>query len=390
MSVPPDEPGGPPAGSDAVSTDSVSTDTVSTDTVSTAPTSIITPRSAALATAAVLIVLLAAVATWLPVPYVREGPGPTSNTIGQIDGKPLIAISGRPTYPTAGHLELLTVSVSGGPGRRLDLFRALQGWLDPHVAIIPEEEIYPKGKTGKQIETENAEQMTGSQQNATAAALRALKIPITEVVVVQAVLAGSPALGVLKAGDIITAVDGKAVGTPEQVRDAIVARKPGDEVTLTVTRGGKKRTETVTTVAAPDDPSRPIVGITPGVSYTFPFSVDFNIDQVGGPSAGQMFALGIIDKLTPGRLNDGKFVAGTGTIDPAGHIGAIGGIAQKMVAAKNDGAALFLAPAGNCREVAATKPDGLRVTKVSTLQDSLDALTALREGHADRLPTCTS
>ena len=346
-------------------------------------------RSVALGASALLLVAIAAVAALLPVPYVREAPGPTSNTLGTDGGKALISISGRRTYPTAGHLDLLTVSVSGGPGNRLDLFSALEGWLDKSVAVVPEEAVYPKGKTGKQIQQENAEEMSFSQQNATAAALQELKIPVRRSVVVKSIAVGSPSLGVLRAADVITAIDGTPVADSEAVRTAITRHRPGQQVVLSVTRDKKPLTLSVTTRASDDGGTpRAVIGISPDLAYVFPFDVNFSIDRVGGPSAGQMFALGIIDKLTPGALTGGKFVAGTGTIDPDGTVGAIGGIAQKMVAADRKHADLFLAPAANCADVRRARPDGLHVVKVATLADSLKALAALRAGTVDALPTC--
>nr|WP_277814844.1 S16 family serine protease [Galbitalea soli] len=124
----------------------------------------------------------------------------------------------------------------------------------------------------------------------------------------------------------------------------------------------------------------PILGIAVGTSYTFPVPIKIQLQDVGGPSAGMMFALGIIDKLTPGELNGGKRVAGTGTIDSAGTVGAIGGIRQKMYGAARAGARYFLAPRSNCDEVVGHIPSGLHVYSVATLDDSLTALKAISSG----------
>jgi len=120
----------------------------------------------------------------------------------------------------------------------------------------------------------------------------------------------------------------------------------------------------------------------------YPFSVEISLKDVGGPSAGLMFALGIVDKLTPGSLTGGKFIAGTGTIDDSGHVGAIGGIAQKMVGARRKGATVFLSPAGNCAQARDTVPDGLRLVRVKTLSDAVEALEDLKAGRVDEVPTC--
>jgi PDZ domain-containing protein len=157
---------------------------------------------------------------------------------------------------------------------------------------------------------------------------------------------------------------------------------------LDLERDGRALQERLVTRPAADDPQRAVVGIGLGTTFDVPFEVEFGLEDVGGPSAGLMFALGIVDELTPGRLNGGQYVAGTGEISPDGRVGPIGGIQQKLVAARDLGADLFLAPAGNCREVAAATPDGLRVARVETLAEAVGALDALREGREASLPTC--
>jgi PDZ domain-containing protein len=157
-------------------------------------------------------------------------------------------------------------------------------------------------------------------------------------------------------------------------------------VPVVLRRGGTKQTVSVTTTRSDD--GRTILGIEP--KFTFPFDVKIQIEDIGGPSAGTMFALGIIDKLTPGDLTGGQFVAGTGEISPDGTVGPIGGIAEKMVGAHDAGAHWFLAPADNCDEVVGRVPDGLRVVRISTLHDARLAVEKIGAGGdaASRLPTC--
>ncbi len=132
-----------------------------------------------------------------------------------------------------------------------------------------------------------------------------------------------------------------------------------------------------------------LLGVLIDPKYTFPIQVDIKIENIGGPSAGMMFSLGIIDKLTPGPMTGGKKIAGTGTIDSSGQVGPIGGIQQKLVGARDAGAAWFLAPADNCREVVGQVPEGLRVVKVSTLREARVAVEAIGEGKdTSGLPTC--
>ena len=183
--------------------------------------------------------------------------------------------------------------------------------------------------------------MTGSQQDATAAALTELHIPYQTQVVVVAAEPGYPAYGVLRAGDVITAVDGHPVTGESQLTSLISAHPAGSTLTLTIVRNG--RTQTVR-VGTKESGGRPVMGVQITGQYKFPFTVKFSVGDIGGPSAGMMFALGIIDKLTPMNLTGGRFIAGTGEITASGQVQAIGGIQQKMVGARNAGATIFLAP----------------------------------------------
>ncbi|MGH8866557.1 MAG: YlbL family protein [Actinomycetes bacterium] len=344
-------------------------------------------RTATLVVSGVLVVLLSAAAAVLPVPYVVLQPGPTTNTLGTSDGKPLIRIEGRRTYPASGHLDLTTVAVFGGPGDSVDLFTALRGWLDETVAVVPEETVFPPGKSAHEVEKETEAQMSESQEYATAAAFDELGVAVGHHVEVGSVLADSPADGQLRAGDEVVAVDGTPIRTPEAVREGVGNREPGDDVRLTIRRDGDRRTLTLATEPSPEDEERPVVGFVPREGHDFPFEVTIDLEKVGGPSAGLMFAVGIVEKLTPGNLTNGQYVAGTGTIDDDGRVGPIGGIQQKVAAAEDVGAHVFLTPAGNCADAAAVNHDGVRLVRVETLGDALDALDALKTGRGN-VPTC--
>jgi PDZ domain-containing protein len=335
-----------------------------------------------IAGASVLIGLVIAAAT--PVPYVALTPGPTLNTLGSPNGRPLIQISGRRTYPTTGHLNMVTVSYSGGPGSRFNIFNALGAWLTPDDAVVPQSEIFSPGQTQQQVVQQDTQQMVGSQQDATAAALCFLNIKFQTVDKLQVVVSKTPAYGILQAGDVITAVDGTPVDCHHSVVSMIRNRKPGAPVTLTVERKGLTKTITLTTKAVG---GQAVVGVqlgTPG--YVFPFTVKIYIPQIGGPSAGMMFALAIIDKLTPDNLAGGRFVAGTGEIAATGGVLPIGGIQQKMAGARAAGATIFLTPAANCADTAGAVPSGLRIVKVSTLADAVHALEAIKQGRP--VPSC--
>ncbi|MEU5882018.1 PDZ domain-containing protein [Spirillospora sp. NPDC047279] len=344
-------------------------------------------RAATLTLASVIVLIFALVGSFMPVPYVALMPGPTSNTLGTNEkGQPLVRIEGRQTYQDNGHLNFTTVTYRGGPGARIDLFTALRGWVDGDVAIVPEETIFPKNETQQQVDEENTRQMRDSQQNAEAAALNQLKIPISTQVIVDSVQKGKPADGKIKAGDELLAVDDNKVTSVAQVTDLMAKRKIGDPVTVTLKRSGKEQKVTLTTVASPDG-KRAVVGIVLGDQYKFPFKVDISVGDVGGPSAGLMFSLAIVDKLTPGPLTGGKFIAGTGTITPEGKVGPIGGIQQKMIAAREAGATVFLTPADNCADAASARPDGLRLVRADTLDGTIKSIDALNSGKG-QVPTC--
>jgi PDZ domain-containing protein len=340
-------------------------------------------RTLTLLIASAGVIAALAIAVLIPVPYVILGPGPTLNTLGNdSSGQPLIKITGHVTYPATGHLNMVTVGYQGGPGDNINLFSALAAWLNPHEAVVPESELFAPGLSQQQTQQQDTQQMTGSQQDATAAALTQLHIPYQMQVVVATAEKGFPAYGVLKAGDVISTVDGHQV-TSSNLTSLITAHPAGSTLTLTIIRAG--RTQTVQ-VGTRESAGKPVMGVQVGDQYKFPFTITISVGDIGGPSAGMMFALGIIDKLTQLNLTGGKFVAGTGEIEPSGKVDAIGGIQQKMVGARQAGATVFLAPASNCSDVAGAIPAGLQVVKVATLSQAVSDLEALQAGRS--VPSC--
>jgi PDZ domain-containing protein len=337
-------------------------------------------RSLTLSIAGVATLIAIAVAVLVPVPYVILGPGPTLNTLGKdSSGQPLISITGHQTYPTSGNLNLVTISLQGGPGVSLNIFQALRAWLDPSEAVVPESELYPPGQSAQETQAQDTEEMASSQETATAAALSELHIGYTTQVVVMQTVPGYPASKALKAGDVIEAVDGKPVTGPTGLSSLITAHPAGTPLRLTVLRAGQTLN---LQVASKNSGGTPIIGVQVQQEYKFPFTVTISVGDIGGPSAGMMFALGIIDKLTPMNLTGGKFVAGTGEITATGQVQPIGGIQQKMVAARSAGATVFLTPAGNCANTAGAVPAGLRIVKVSTLAQAISDLEAIKAGKS--------
>jgi PDZ domain-containing protein len=236
-------------------------------------------------------------------------PGPTLNTLGSSGKQPLIQIAGHRTYPTSGHLNLVTVSYIGGPGSRFNVFAALRAWLSPHEAVVPQEEIFTPGQTQQQVTKQDTEEMTNSQQAAQVAALCQLKIDFSVIDTVVSTTAGMPADGLLRRGDVIKAVDGVPVTCTANSSALIKRHPPGTRLTLTVARDGATRTVRVATRKIG---GQAVIGVSIREGFRFPFTVKINISNIGGPSAGLMFALGIVDKLTPGDLSGGRFVAGPG------------------------------------------------------------------------------
>ena len=341
-------------------------------------------RSLTLAIAGLATVISIVITVLIPVPYVILGAGPTLNTLGKDSkGAPLISITGHATYPAAGHLNMVTVSYEGGPGSNLNIFQALRAWLDPSQAVVPESELFPPGQTEQQTQAQDTAQMASSQQLATAAALTQLHIKYETQVVVLSTVAGYPASKALKAGDVIEAVDGKPVTGQTALSSLITSHPAGSVLQLTVLRGGKTLT---IPVASKESGGTPVIGVQVQEQYKFPFTVRISVGDIGGPSAGMMFALGIIDKLTPKNLTGGKFIAGTGEITASGQVQPIGGIQQKMVGARDAGATVFLAPAANCADTAGAVPAGLRVVKVATLSQAVSDLEAIKAGKS--VPSC--
>jgi PDZ domain-containing protein len=342
-------------------------------------------RAVTLLIASVGVIGALLVAALLPVPYVALLPGPTYNTLGPLGHKPIVQISGHPTFRTDGHLNMVTVSYIGGPGSQppFNIFAALQSWLSPHDAVVPQQELFPPGQTQQQVQRQDTEQMVNSQGTATAAALCQLGIKFGVIDTISSTVRGLPAAGVLRGGDQIVAVNGVPVTCRASAGDLIKAKAVGQPVVLTIKRAGQLRKFTLRTASFQ---GQPVIGVNLVESFKFPFKVTINIGNIGGPSAGMMFALAIIDKLTPANLTGGKFIAGTGEIEVNGNVDPIGGIQQKMAAARAAGATVFLTPASNCADTAGAVPPGLRLVKVSTLRGALAALRALKLGKP--VPGC--
>lgn len=341
-----------------------------------------------------ILVVGAIVTVTVPAPYVIEQPGPVFDTLGEVtigeEQVPLIEIPDEATYPTSGSLDMLTVTVDGNRESLPSWFEIGGAWLDPSKSVVPVDEVYPEGVTQEQSNEQGRIDMENSQQEAIAAALSELGYEFPSSVTVLETQPGLPSEGVLAAGDVVLSVNGGTFADVTGLRAEIAENGVERPASIVIDRDGEERTVEVTPVFA-EDGETPVIGVFVGGDYEFPFEVRIQLENVGGPSAGMMFALGIVDKLTPGELNGGLEVAGTGTISGSGEVGAIGGIRQKMWGAVRSGADWFLAPESNCAEVVGHVPSGLTVFAVGTLDDALTALgTIASDGDTASLPACTA
>jgi PDZ domain-containing protein len=343
---------------------------------------VVSRRTLALMLSGLLIIGLLLAGWKLPVPYVVLSPGPVSNTLAP----GLIQVSGHKVYPTSGKLFLTTVYLSGSPSNEPTLFQALDAWLRSNEAVLPIDLFYPPNQSESQVNQQNVLQMVQSQQDAISAALTYLGYHIGSEVVVASVDAHTPAARVLKVGDVVLAVDGHPVHDAGTLHRLIQNRPVGATVRLTLLRSGRRLVVTAGTIAAAPHGKTPIVGFVPLQQPLYPFHISIGLKNVEGPSAGLMFALGIIDKLSRLNLTDGRVIAGTGEITPAGQVQEIGGIQEKIAGAAAQGARIFLVPSGNCSDARRSAPSDVLLVRVQTLSGAVGDLQALK--HGGHVPTC--
>lgn len=314
----------------------------------------------------------------LTVPYVAEGPGPMYDTLGDIEGVEIIEITGTEVDETTGSLSMTTVAVRSN----MTFMQTLERWLVQGDTIIPREHLYPANYSEEDIQQANEQAFSESESNATIAALNYLEMPVySQVEIVQD---EGAAADILEAGDVIIKFDGEDISSPAQLSEAVSEQEPGAEVSLTYLRDNEEHT---TTLALGDDAGQARLGISLSATPAEGVSVEYRLNDVGGPSAGMIFSLAVIDKLSEGELTGGHDVAGTGTISEDGTVGPIGGIAHKVTAAREQGSELFLAPAENCAEVLSVDTGDMVVAKVESLEDAVAAMADFAAGKD--VPTCS-
>jgi PDZ domain-containing protein len=320
-----------------------------------------------------IVIVLAILGALVPVPFVALGPGPTYDTLGNVNGTQIVQVEGTQTYPTTGQLRMTTVSLQ----RDVTLFGAFGLWVSGRYALAPREEYIKPGQTEEEVQQQNVQMFQDSQSDAEVAALRYLHNPVK--VIVNQVTQGAPADKIIQPGDKLVNVNGHDIHQQEDVVEAVKDTRPGQVIQVVLERSGQPKTVSVTLGNAPDRPQG-FMGISGVDRADVNFKTTIHLQDVGGPSAGLIFSLAIVDRLTGDDLAGGKPIAGTGEIDVKGNVGPIGGITFKLVAASEDGAKTFLVPADNCAEAKADPPAGLQLVKVENLSGAVQALKDLKAG----------
>ena len=313
----------------------------------------------------------------LPTGYVIERPGQVFNVMGEISGQKVISSSDLEVYESESRFDVTTVSLLGNRESTPSWVQVLWAWADPEQIVLPLDEVYPPNLTTAEIRAESTAQMEVSQQDAIAAALSEMGYQIPRTLYVASVIADAPSSGILVAGDFVVSAGGMDVSTFEELKSQIQLSE-GSPIVIEVVREGQPRSLEITPEKRETDW---VIGAMVGYTYEFPVDIQLQLGDVGGPSGGLMFSLGILDALSEGSMAGGLHVSGTGTITAAGEVGPIGGVGLKMIAAKNSGADLFLVPEGNCEEAIGQIPEGLAVVTVRDLNEALGAIDALRDGN---------
>ncbi len=310
---------------------------------------------------AVVVVVALAGTVWLPLYSI--GPGPAREV------QPLITVTGRPEYQSAGRLVMTSVVFN-----QLTALGALSAWLDPHRSVISHSTLYPSGETPTQEHQRAISDMDESKLDATYVVLNhLLGYPKDHHrgALVEGVVPGCAADGKLYPGDLILSIDDTPVGGSAQASGIIEAAPSGSALTFDIRAGGER--QQVDLVREPcGGRSKPLVGVS--LIPNFPIGVQIQSGDIGGPSAGLMWALGLYDLLTPGDLTGGRTIAGTGHIGLDGTIYPIGGIGDKIVAAERAGAKVFLLPTANLAEAKAASSGTMTLVPVASFDDALNYL----------------
>ena len=331
--------------------------------------------------AAILMAIGIAIAIAWPitVPYYTLSPGPVYDTAD------FVTVEGG-EVSERGELFFLTVSL-----KEANVFEWAAGHLDETVDISPRQNIRPTGVSPEQLRRESLAAMQQSKDNATYVALTTLGYEVTLVgtgALVIETVPESAADGVLFANDVIVQMNGEPVAFRTDVIAGLTGLEVGDVVTMLVERPIEDALDEFEELALDltlgphvDDPDRPMIGVLLGNNepiVEWPVEVDIDSQNIGGPSAGMMFTLQIMDQLTPEEITSGFRIAGTGSIDRDGNVGAIGGVKQKVYAAIDAGARAVLVPASNYEDALLAGGDDIEVVRVEHIDDALAFLEGLQ------------
>ncbi|RRD61825.1 PDZ domain-containing protein [Leucobacter sp. OH1287] len=326
----------------------------------------------------ILLYGLLAALPFLPSPYLVEQPGPVLNTLGEVETESgteqiLQFDESATVYPSAGTLNLLTVTISGNKEYPRSWGSLLFAAFDKSQHIVPVAEYYGEDESSADREKLNNALMESSQNSAAAAAQRELGMDVPTKIEVVNVNQEFGAAGLIHEGDFITEIAGEPILGIAQLQQ-LVQQSADKPLELTVERAETREVETVSVKPQLYDDRIWLIGVSGKNVYQAPVTVKYAIDRIGGPSAGMIFSLAIIDELTEGELTGGKIVSGTGTIDDTGRVGPIGGLTQKLYAASRADTDLFLMSAENCHDLPAEIPGDMDIAVVSTLHEAHEAV----------------
>lgn len=317
---------------------------------------------------ALFFVGVVSVVAWnLELPYLAYSAGPVSDASDSVVAEEV------ETYPPDGELLMLTVV-----SQDVNVFEALLAGLDPTVDLIRKQAVRRAGESDEEYRNRVLQQMDDSNFRAVAVALRYLgyEMPVTDVVINE-IVEGVPAADVLSLDDSVQSINGFPIESVDDFAPALEGYGVGDMITVEVLRGEETLTLEVELAERDEEPGQPMIGIVLGELTESPFPLAIEAGDIGGPSAGMMHTIAIIDTLTDGELTKGRVIAGTGTIQPDGTVGAIGGIRQKVVGAEAAGAEAILVPQANYEKALTAEYDDIEIVPVATLDEAISYLESL-------------
>lgn len=294
----------------------------------------------------------------ISLPLIAYSPGPVTDTVDSI------IVEGAETHPTDGELVMLTAA-----SQEVNAFEAIVAAADPTVDVIARQLVRRPEESDEEYRRRNLQLMDESTATAITVALSRVDVEGYEpAVYITGYAANTPAGQVLEIGDQIVRLGDRPIAATTDLAEAMEGKRPGDSIVIAVERDDEVLEFEVELAAQAENPEEPMIGI---FIRQLPFWVDIDSGIVGGPSAGLMYTLAIIDVLTPDSLTGGHIVAGTGTIDPDGNVGNIGGVRQKVVAAEAAGAEFMLVPAGNHERALTAPREDMELVPVATIDEAL-------------------